>query len=276
MPDDGPSELLAHLHAGVLTLTLNRPEARNALTADMLTALAQALDQAERSSEVRVLVLTGNGPSFCAGGDVKGFARGESIFGPMSDPDIRASRQVTAQRATSLRLWHFPKPTIALLNGPAVGAGLALALACDLRYASTEATLRTGFINVGLAGDFGCTWFLNRLVGAARAKELLYFSPPLSAAEARHWGLVSEVFASHALAAQGHALALRLAQSSQSALRAVKENVALAQDRDLGESADGEVRWHVRLLGSPEQQAALAARTSNPPRTPRPTGDVSP
>jgi 2-(1,2-epoxy-1,2-dihydrophenyl)acetyl-CoA isomerase len=277
VPEEGTSELLSHLDAGVLTLTLNRPEVRNALTAGMLTALAQALDEAERSSDVRVVVLAGAGQSFCAGGDVKGFARGESIFGPMSDPDIRASRQVTAQRATSVRLWHFPKPTLALLNGPAVGAGLALALACDLRYACAEATLRTGFINVGLAGDFGCSWFLNQLVGPARAKELLYLSPPLSAAEARHWGLVSEVFASDVLAAQGRDLARRLAGSSQPALRAIKENVARAHDGDLGECADAEVRWHVRLLGSPEQRAALAARTNNlSQRTHRPTGDVSP
>ncbi|XVQ14940.1 enoyl-CoA hydratase-related protein [Spirillospora sp. CA-255316] len=254
-----PDELLATLDAGVLTLVLNRPESRNALSLRMLDALAAALDDALERQDVRVIVLTGAGSAFCAGGDVATFARGQSIFGPMDEPEQRTRRQIESQRATVVRLWESPKPSIALLNGPAVGAGLSLALACDLRVAAASAVLRTGFVRVGLAGDFGCSWLLTRLVGPAKATELLYLSETLPAESAREIGLVNEVVPHERLAERGLAVARRLAEGPGQALAAVKANIASALRNDLAECADDEVRTHVRLLATQDHRDAVDA-----------------
>jgi enoyl-CoA hydratase/carnithine racemase len=169
--DTGTDHLLAAQEAAVLTLTLNRPEVRNALSAPMLGALSRMLRHAETSPDVRVVVLTGSGAAFCAGGDLTMLARGESMFGPSDEPHSRLANQILIQRATVVRLHRLSKPTIAVLPGPAVGAGLGLALACDLRYGGPTTTLGTGFGRLGLAGDFGCTWLLRQIVVPSRALE---------------------------------------------------------------------------------------------------------
>ena len=205
-------------------LTMNRPERRNALSDQMLAALGATLAQVEADDAVGAVVLTGAGGAFCAGGDVKGFA--ERTPGA---PGASAERQQRAnQRATSGRLWRMPKPTVAVLPGPAAGAGLSLALACDLRYAASSAVLTTAFARVALAGDYGSAWFLVRLVGPARARELLYLSPRLSADDALRWGLVNAVVPPDALEREAMAVARRLADGPRTALASMKENVALA------------------------------------------------
>ncbi len=261
----GTDELLAALDRGVLTVTLNRPAARNAYSITLLDALGAVLASAEDDDRVRVVVVTGAGDGFCAGGDVKVMARGESIFGPRDDVEARRTRQAAAQRATTVRLAQFAKPTLALVNGPAVGAGLALALACDLRWTAESAVLRTGFTRAGLAGDFGCTWLLTRLVGPARAMALLLTSASLTARDARDVGLVTEVVPDGDLRARGLALARTLADTSPLALRAVKDNVARASTQDLASCADAEVDWHVRLVETAEHRAAVSALSR--PRT---------
>jgi 2-(1,2-epoxy-1,2-dihydrophenyl)acetyl-CoA isomerase len=244
---------------GVLLIELHRPQARNALTLAMLVALADALDAAEREDAVRVIALTGAGRGFCAGGDLKTFARGESIFGPASEPETRTATHRELQRRTSVRLRELPKPTIALINGAAVGAGLALALACDLRYMAADASLRTGFVNVGLAGDFGCTWLLNSILGPSAAMELLFFATPVSAEDALRERLVHGVFPADELMAAGRERAEQLALLSPDALAGIKDNVARAQHSSLADAADAEVSWHVRLQATPEHRAAAEA-----------------
>jgi 2-(1,2-epoxy-1,2-dihydrophenyl)acetyl-CoA isomerase len=285
VPVTGTPELHVDLDAGtgVLVLELHRPEARNALTLAMLTALANALDEAERDEAVRVVVLTGAERSFCAGGDLKVFARGESIFGPISEPETRLAGQREMQRRTSVRLRELRKPTMALINGSAVGAGLALALACDLRYMAADAMLRTGFVNAGLAGDFGCTWLLNSMLGPARTTELLFFATSLSADDSLREGLVHEVFPIEELMAAGRRRAAQLARLSAPALEAVKDNVGRAQRAGFADAADGEVSWHVRLLATPEHRAAVEtlnraiSSTAHPTEIDHnPTGDQSP
>lgn len=261
----GTDELLAALDQGVLTVTLNRPGARNAYSMALLDALGALLAAAEDDERVRVVVVTGAGDSFCAGGDVKIMARGESMFGPMDDVEARRSRHAAAQRATTVRLAQFAKPTLALVGGPAIGAGLALALACDLRLAAESAVLGTGFTRVGLAGDFGCTWLLTQLVGPAHATELLFTSAVLTAQAARDRGLVTHVVPDDELGSRGAALARTLAATSPLALRAVKDNVARAATEDLASCADAEVDWHVRLVETAEHRAAVQALS-----TPRP------
>src|SRR5262249_29540533 len=154
---------------GVAVLTMNRPERRNALSPAMLEALSRTFAQAEADDEVGCVVLTGAGGAFCAGGDGKGFSEG---VGQAAPPDEqRLLRQRMIHQATAGRLWRMPKPTVAILPGAAAGAGLSLALACDLRYAADTAVMATAFANVGLAGDFGGTWFMSRLIGSAKARE---------------------------------------------------------------------------------------------------------
>ncbi|GAA0571297.1 enoyl-CoA hydratase/isomerase family protein [Actinomadura livida] len=255
----GSGHLLAGLAGGVLTLTLNRPRVRNAFSREMLEALAAMLDYAAAADDVRVVVLTGSGGTFCAGGDLAMLAAGESIFGPADAPDVRLAAQRALQRATVVRLRDIGKPSVALIEGAAVGAGLGLALGCDLRYAGTSATLRTGFGRLGLAGDFGCTWSLNRLVGPSRALELLYLSPALTAARARDLGLVTEAVPDERLREHVAALAARLAAVSPEAVRAMRRHVDRARTHDLAACADAEAEWHVRLLESGAHRDAVRA-----------------
>ncbi|MEU5879184.1 enoyl-CoA hydratase-related protein [Spirillospora sp. NPDC047279] len=272
----GTAHLLATRTGGVLTLTLNRPEVRNAFSREMLEAMAAMLDVAATAEDVRVVVLAGAGNTFCAGGDLTKLAAGESIFGPAGDAPLRLETQRALQRATVVRLRELGKPSIALIAGAAVGAGLGLALACDLRYAAASATLRTGFGRLGLAGDFGCTWSLNRLAGPARALELLLLSPPLDAARARDLGLVNEVVADERLGDHVARLAGHLAALSPDAARAMKAHVARAQDHDLAACADAEAEWHVRLLESDAHRRAVLAlargTAAGPPATTENTG----
>ncbi|MWA02407.1 enoyl-CoA hydratase [Actinomadura sp. LD22] len=265
----GTAHLLAARDGGVLTLTLNRPEARNAFSREMLDGLAAMLDVAAASGDVRAVVLRGAGGAFCAGGDLAKLAAGESIFGPADDPAARLAAQKALQRATVVRLRELAKPSVALVEGAAVGAGLGLALACDLRYAGASATLRTGFGRIGLAGDFGCSWQLTRLLGAARALELLYLSPPLTAARAQELGLVNEAVADDELAAHVAKTAARLAALSPEAVRAMKEHVARAHDNGLADCADAEAAWHVRLLESGAHRDAVRALAQGRPRAAR-------
>src|SRR5205814_1123721 len=153
--DTGTTDLLAAIDDGVLTLTLNRPEARNAMSGAMTAALAQQLAAAELDPEVKCVVLTGAGRGFCAGGDVKGMAaRGDGTVGD-NTIDGAIHRQRVNQRATAGKLFKMPKPTLAALPGAAAGAGLSLALACDMRIMASDAILTTAFAKVGFSGDYG-------------------------------------------------------------------------------------------------------------------------
>ena len=223
--DTGTPELLASLDAGVLTLTLNRPEARNAMTLAMNQALAQQLAQAELNPAVKCLVLTGAGNGFCAGGDVKGMAAsGDGTVGARTiDEAIHVQR--VNQRETAGRLFKMPKPTLAVLPGAAAGAGLALALACDLRLMSSKAIMTTAFARVGFSGDYGGTYFMTQLIGAAKARELYFLSERVSADEAVRLGLANWACAPEELAERTLQITQRLASGPTVAYRYMKENL---------------------------------------------------
>jgi len=169
--DTGTEDLRAEIDGGVAVITMNRPDRRNAFSYAMVSALEAVLAQVETDEAVGCVVLTGAGGAFCAGGDVKSMAAPSADRGDGAgrSPDALIHRQRLSQRATSGRLWSMPKPTIAAIGGPAAGAGLSLALACDLRYAVPGAVLTTAFAKVAFAGDYGGTWFLTRLVGSSKA-----------------------------------------------------------------------------------------------------------
>ncbi len=257
--DTGTADLLATLEAGVLTLTLNRPEARNAMSREMNLALQQQLAAAEFDTAVKCIVLTGAGKGFCAGGDVKGMAaRGDGTVGAMTI-DEAIHRQRANQRATAGKLFKMPKPTLAALPGAAAGAGLALALACDLRIMASSAIMTTAFARVGFSGDYGGTYFLTQLVGSAKARELYFLSDRVSADEALRLGLTNWVCAPEALAERSREIAQRLANGPSVALRYMKENLNRAMAGDVDDCLDLEATHHIHCGQTEDHREATKA-----------------
>ncbi len=260
--DTGTEDLRAEVDDGVAVITMNRPDRRNALSEAMISALGVVLAQVETDEAVGSVVLTGAGGAFCAGGDVKGMAaRPADRTGGRTGRSLDAviHRQRLSQRATSGRLWSMPKPTIAAIGGPAAGAGLSLALACDLRYAVPGAVLTTAFAKVAFAGDFGGTWFLTQLVGSSKAKELYYFSERLTAEDAERLGIVNAIFPTPDFEREVMARARRLAEGPTIAYRYMKENLNRAVTGELGDCMDLEVTHHVHTSLTDDHREATQA-----------------
>jgi 2-(1,2-epoxy-1,2-dihydrophenyl)acetyl-CoA isomerase len=258
--ETGTQDLLADLTDGVLTLTMNRPEARNAMSGEMTAALAKQLEDAELNSAVKVIVLTGAGKGFCAGGDVKGMAA--SGDGTVGDNTIDGAihRQRINQRGTAGRLYSMPKPTIAALPGAAAGAGLSLALACDLRVMANTAMMTTAFAKVGFSGDYGGTFFMTQLVGTAKARELYFLSDRLSAQQALDLGLTNWICEADELAAKANEIAMRLASGPTVAYRYMKENFARAlSSGDVDDCLDLEATHHVHCGQTEDHKNATKA-----------------
>ncbi|HEY0435228.1 MAG TPA: enoyl-CoA hydratase [Phenylobacterium sp.] len=257
--DTGTQDLLADLDDGVLTLTMNRPEARNAMSDAMNQALGKQLADAELNPDVRCIVLTGAGQGFCAGGDVKGMNERNSEGGSGPGIDHAIHRQRLNQRATAGKLFKIPKPTLAALPGAAAGAGLSLALACDLRIMATNAIMTTAFAKVGLAGDYGGTYFLTQLVGSAKAREMYFLSDRIAADEALRLGLTNWVCAPEELAAKTREIAGRLAAGPTICLRYMKENLNRAMAGDWDDCMDLEATHHVHSSQSADHKEAAKA-----------------
>ncbi len=243
--DTGTDQLLAVLDDGVLTITLSRPERRNALTTEMLQAFATTIEFGEDSDEVGCVVVTGAGGAFCAGGDVKAMASEGGVGGGTRGTLTgRTTRQRQSQRSICARLHRMPKPTIAALPGAAAGAGLGIALACDLRVASSKAIMVTAFATVALASDYGTGWFLNKLVGPSKARELLFLSERVTMDEALRLGLVNRVVEADDLSAATTDWARRLAHGPRLTLEFMKENLNRADHVSLEDYMDTEVFLH--------------------------------
>jgi 2-(1,2-epoxy-1,2-dihydrophenyl)acetyl-CoA isomerase len=274
--DTGTDDLLADVDDGVAVLTMNRPDRRNAMSDAMMTAMERVLRDVEVDDSVGCVVLTGAGGAFCAGGDVKAMAERPAAERPAAERpaaergqtlDAAIHGQRLRQRATSGRLWQMPKPTIAAIGGPAAGAGLSLALACDLRYAVDGAVFTTAFARVAYSGDYGGTWFLTRLVGSAKARELYYFSDRLSAADAASLGIVNAVFPAADFDREVMQRARRLAQGPRLAYRYMKENLNRAVAGELGECMDIEATHHIHTgLTQDHRDAAKAFVERREPR----------
>jgi 2-(1,2-epoxy-1,2-dihydrophenyl)acetyl-CoA isomerase len=261
--DVGSTDVDCELADGVLTVSFARPAVRNTLSLGMLTGLAAALESAETRDDVRVLVLTGNGSTFCAGGDLGLMAQGGSIFDLGDDLAARAQHQVDVQRATVVRLRECSKPTVAVVRGAAVGAGLGLALACDIRYMASTAVLMTGFARAALAGDFGCSWLLHDLAGRSVAAELMYRSHPVSAEEAVRAGLANSVFADDDLDAEARARVRQMARVPATASAAIASALRQAPTASFVQACDRDVASHVRLTRTQEHIDASRALISS-------------
>ena len=250
--------LLETLEGGIATLTMNRPEARNALSAEMFEGLSEALPRLAQDPGVRLVVLTGTGAAFCAGGDVKGFARNAGGVATVASFDHKVTH--LRERMEVARWLHeMPKPTLAVIPGPAAGAGLSLALACDMRIATDSAKLTTAFSKIGLSGDFGGSYFLNHLVGAAKARELYFTGAVVSGDEAVRIGLVNRVVPAAQLAAAAGAWAAELAALPTIAVGYMKRNLNTGLQGSLSQVLDAEAIHMVRTFETDDHKGAAVA-----------------
>ena len=258
--ETGTDDLLARIEDGVAVLTLNRPQARNAMSGPMNEALGQTLRDCELDPAVRAIVLTGAGKGFCAGGDVKGMddlnSGGAETSGSFDEPILR---QRLNQRETTGRLYKMPKPVLASLPGAAAGAGLSLALACDLRIMADTAFMTSAFAKVGFAGDYGGTFFLTKIVGTAKAREIYYLSDRIAADEALRLGLANWVVPADQLEAETMKVARRLAEGPSIAYRYMKENLNRAAGGDAYEAMDLEATHHVYAGRTADHKNAVKA-----------------
>jgi 2-(1,2-epoxy-1,2-dihydrophenyl)acetyl-CoA isomerase len=247
--------LLADVHDGVAVLTFNRPERLNALSPEMVQRAIATLERYAVDPAVGCIVLTGTERGFCAGGDVAAMNAGGAA-------DLTFEQRIDRQRAShrlSGLLYSMPKVTIAAINGAAAGAGLSIALACDLRIASNKSKLTTAFAKVGFSGDFGITWPLTRLLGEAKAKELLLLSEVLTAEQALDLGLVSRVVPHEELMQRALELAARIARGPQVSFRNIKENVRLASTQDYASMLDREALTHLRCSETEDHKEGARA-----------------
>lgn len=247
---------------GVAVVTLNRPEAMNTMTPEMLDDTLQSLEEVATDDTVRVVILTGAGRAFCAGGDLKRGPGGSVAGGaPLASQVARLRRFMSSSQL----LREMPKVTIAAINGACAGAGFSWACAADLRIMSEDARMSTAFRNAGLSGDFGGTWLLPRIVGSGIARDLYLRSEPIDAQRALAIGLVSEVVPAATVLERSIEIAGQLADSSPLALPAIKANLNDGDSSSFAEALDHEARRHSQLVASGDATEAANAFTDKRP-----------
>ncbi len=260
MPDGavetGSEEVLCRVEERAAVVTLNRPEARNALTLEMKRVLVELIPRLGADAGVGCVLLTGAGSAFCAGGDTKMMARD----GKPPSPEER-KRQLRWEHGIPLAIHTLEKPVVAALPGPAAGAGFALALSCDLRIAGESAFLLTAFARLGLSGDYGGSWFLTKLVGPAKAREIYFEGDRIPAAAAAELGLVNRVVPDAELTVEAFALAASIAAGPPIALRYMKDNLNRALVADLEPCLDVEAERMVEGAQTDDYVEAVRAFT---------------
>jgi enoyl-CoA hydratase/carnithine racemase len=259
--DLGTKQVTCLVEQRVAVVTLNRPEARNALTLEMKEALHAVLPSLGDDPEVGCVLLTGAGGAFSAGGDTKVMAQG-----PPTDRELRV-RMLRREHEVPAAIHRLAKPVIAALPGPAAGAGFALALSCDLRIFAESAFVTAAYARLGLSGDYGASWFLTRLVGTAKAREMMFTSARLDARECERLGIANRVVADSELASAALAWAREIAAGPPIALRYIKDNLNRALIADLQSSLDVEAERMVAGAFTEDYVEAVKAFTEK--RTPR-------
>jgi 2-(1,2-epoxy-1,2-dihydrophenyl)acetyl-CoA isomerase len=243
-------------HGAIITLVMNRPDRLNALNNELTTALNEALIRVASDSSIHVVVLTGAGRAFCAGGDLgaigKGRERGDSTE---LAPILRSGMQAV------LNLRTMPQPVIAAVNGPAAGAGMNLALACDIRLAVDGAAFGQNFAKVGLFPDYGGTYFLPQLVGPSVAAEMFYLGEMIDAQTAHRLGILNHLFLADQFEAGVAAFAKKIAEGPQLAIRAVKQNIFAREKDALMEALEREVQAQLKCFHSHDCLEGIRAFT---------------
>ena len=258
--DTGTQELLCRIEDRVGVITLNKPHKKNALGDILTPALRRTLVTLEEDDRVGCVMITGAGDAFCSGGDIGGMGGGskDSEEGPPSAQDAIAEL-VHKQVTLTLRLHELNKVTVAALPGAAAGAGFCIALACDLRIASSNAFVTTAFRNIGLSGDYGASWFLPRLIGLAKAKELFYISDRIDAEEGLRLGIFNRTFPQESFQQDALAYAARIANGPTNTLGRMKVNLNKGVGQTLRESLLLEAQHLVASFKDPEAREAITA-----------------
>jgi enoyl-CoA hydratase/carnithine racemase len=259
--DTGTRQLLCRVDERVAIVTLNRPEARNALTLEIKEALRALIPALGDDTGVGCVLLSGAGGAFCAGGDTKVMAEGPP---PEREPRIRMLRR---EHEIPAAIHRLPKPVIAALPGPAAGAGFALALCCDLRILAESAFVTTAYARLGLSGDYGASWFLTRLVGTAKARELFFTARRVDARECEALGIANQVVPDADLQRAALDLARQIAAGPPIALRYMKENLNRALSEGLESCLETEAERMVAGAFTEDYVEAVKAFTQK--RTPR-------
>jgi len=259
--ETGQTDLVGRIEGNVAILSFNRPSVRNALSEGVYAGFETALPVIAADPDIRVVMITGEGEAFCSGGDVKGMNASHkgSGAGRKINTEERVDGLRHRQNLVSMALRKLPQPVIAALPGAAAGAGLSIALAADLRIAAERAIVMTAFANVGASGDFGTSWFLPRLIGESRAKELMFTSPRLTAQQAKDLGIINVILPNENFAAAAVEWCQSLAERAPIALRYMKENVNRAGDVSLQTALDAEATAMVRTMSTADHREAAAA-----------------
>jgi 2-(1,2-epoxy-1,2-dihydrophenyl)acetyl-CoA isomerase len=247
------TDLLETRDGAVVTLTLNRPDALNALTYRMLDGLMEAVERLDNDDSVGCVVLTGTGRAFSAGGDVKNMAQGSEA---KQGFDARV-RNLRRRMELSRMIHEASKPWVASVRGPCAGASLSLALACDMRVASETARFITAFAKVGLSGDFGGSYFLSGLIGTGRARELYFTGGEIRSEEAYRLGVANRLVADEQLEAETAAFAAQIAAGPRLTIAYMKKNMNVAERGDISAALDAEAIHHART-GQTEDHAEAA------------------
>jgi len=253
-PAQAGAIILEQRHEGIAVLAMNRPDRLNALNNELASALNDALGRIAKDPNVNVVVITGAGRAFCAGGDLGALGKGRQTGATHElEPLLRAGMQMV------LKMRTMPQPVIAAVNGAAAGAGMNIALAADIRIAAEEATFGQSFAKVGLFPDYGGTYFLPQLVGPAKAAELFYTGDMIDAKTALALGLVNQVVPAAQLEAAVKTLAQKIAQGPSLPIRAVKKALFASQEKELAQALDSEVREQVRCYLSDDCNEGMRA-----------------
>lgn len=247
--------LLQADHGPLRVLSINRPERRNALNAELCFAFEEAASRAAEDDSVRAVLVRGEGGTFCVGGDVKAMAEGAGAELTVEQRTLQLRKRMEVSRT----LHQMAKPTVAAIAGAAAGAGLSIALACDFRIAARSAKITTAFAKVGLSGDFGGTWFITQIVGTAKARELYLTPRTLSADEALALGLVTKVVDDEAFEAEALAFARELAEGPSVTLGYIKRNLNNALTLPLETAMDLEAAHHIRCTFTEDHAEAARA-----------------
>ena len=226
---DEPTVLVEDTEGGRI-LTLNRPDRLNALNDSIMAPLADMTADAARDPSVGCVIVTGAGRGFCSGGDLKGDRRSAEVTPEQGSGVEQGHQRLRSHMETSRLLHDMPKPTIAMVNGPVAGAGIGIAGACDLRFAGASATFLSAFDRIGGSGDFGSTWFWTKILGTAKARELMFLGEKFDAEKALSFGLYTRVFPDESLREETIKVAKRLAAGPRMGWRYMKANLNFAED----------------------------------------------
>lgn len=257
--ETGTEQLLCEIDSGVATITLNRPEKRNALSDILTPALRETLLIVDKDPTIRCVVLTGAGRAFCAGGDISDMNASSNASATERSHEDAVAELFKRQETLSLRLHEMRTPSIAALPGPAAGAGFSIALACDIRIMAQSAFITPAFANIGLAGDYGGSWFLTQLIGPSKAKMLYYTSPKLQSNECLELGIVNEVVTDKTLQLRALEIAAAIAAGPPIALSYMKAHINAASDADLRTTLALEAEHTIRCMRTEDHKEAAQA-----------------